>query len=81
MQDAEVHALSAATLQHGYNESFEAVLGISEAKEVDLSLVHRRELWDGPSGESLFQVQLETALDACRLRPERSGPRIWGISM
>lgn len=57
MQDAEVHVLNAATLQHGYKESFEAALGINEAKEVDLSLVHRRELWEGPRGESLFQVQ------------------------
>lgn len=56
LQDAEVHVLSAEALQNGYKESFEALLGISEAKEVELSLAHRRELWEGTHGGNLQQV-------------------------
>ncbi|CAL8467360.1 g6897 [Coccomyxa elongata] len=75
IDDAEVHVLNAATLQHGYKESFEAALGISEAKEVDLSLVHRRELWEGKRGESLFEgvwQQLQAA-QAAQLDRQRAG--------
>ena len=56
LQDAEVHVLSAEAVQTGYKESFEASLGISEAKEVELSLAHRRELWEGTHGGNLQQV-------------------------
>ncbi|BDA40350.1 probable mediator of RNA polymerase II transcription subunit 12 at N-terminal half [Coccomyxa sp. Obi] len=80
--DAEVHMLNAATLQHGFKESFEAALGISEAKEVDLSLVHRRELWEGPRGESLFQgvwQQLQAA-QAAQLDRQRAG-RVYDVAL
>ena len=57
-QGAQEHVLSAAALQHGYKESHEAELGISEAKEVELSLAHRRELWEGTRGAALQEVRL-----------------------
>lgn len=47
--------LDSHTVQHGYRESYEE-FGITDAKEVDLSLVHRREIWEGQPGVALHQV-------------------------
>ncbi|KAK9916244.1 hypothetical protein WJX75_000426 [Coccomyxa subellipsoidea] len=76
-EDAEVHVLSAEAVQNGYKESFEASLGISEAKEVDLSLAHRRELWEGTHGGNLQQriwqqLQAAQAAQAEKLRSGRA---------
>lgn len=52
-----MHVLSAAAVQHGFKEDYEA-LGISESKEVELALAHRRELWEGSRWDSFHQVPI-----------------------
>ncbi len=59
-QDAQEHVLSEQSLQHGYKDSLEA-LGISEAKEVELSLAHRADLWEGPRLVALQKVRHRAA--------------------
>jgi hypothetical protein len=55
MQVAPENVINAQNLQLGYKETWER-FGISESKEVELSLVHRRDLWEEPHVSGLRQV-------------------------
>ena len=54
-QNDHEYALSSEALQFGYKESMEG-MGISESKEVELSLAHRTDLWEGTCMRSRQQV-------------------------
>ena len=49
------NVLSSDALQYGYKESMEG-MGISESKEVELSLAHRTDLWKGTCMRTFQQV-------------------------
>lgn len=55
LEDYPENVLSTDALQYGYKESMES-MGISESKEVELSLAHRTDLWEGTCMRSLQQV-------------------------
>ena len=55
LQDYPEDVRSTDALQFGYKESMES-MGISESKEVELSLAHRTDLWQGTRMRSLRQV-------------------------
>ena len=62
-QDCPEVTLTAQTVQYGYKESY-AEAGITEAKELELSLGHRADLWSAERLQALRQV-----LTAPRLAP------------
>jgi hypothetical protein len=55
-QDCPEVRLTAQTVQYGYKESF-ADAGITEAKELELSLAHRADLWSSARLQALRQVR------------------------
>ena len=54
-QDCPEVTLTAQAVQYGYKESY-AEAGITEAKELELSLGHRADLWSAERLQALRQV-------------------------
>lgn len=61
--------LSAQSLQHGYIDSLEA-MGLTAAKEAELSLAHRTDLWEGPRLAALHKAR---QMQACSTSVPSSG--------